>query len=98
MDSIIQSDRTICYICEQNNRVEPLDCHHIFGGGNRQLSEKYGLKVYLHHSKCHIFGDMSAHQNGEIAQKLHEIGQIKAMEQYGWSEDDFRKIFGKSYI
>lgn len=98
MDSIIQTDKTVCYICEQNNRVEPLDCHHIFGGANRKLSEKYGLKVYLHHYKCHIFGDMSVHQNGETARKLYEIGQKKAMEYYGWTKEDFRKIFGENYI
>lgn len=98
MKSIIQSDKTKCFICEQNSSVEPLDEHHIFGGANRQLSEKYGLKVYLHHSKCHIFGNMSAHQNKEVSQKLHEIGQRAAMKHYNWTVEDFVKIFRKNYI
>ena len=98
MKSILQSDNTHCFLCGMNYTVEPLDCHHIFGGANRKKSEQYGLKVYLHHRKCHIFGNNSVHQNGAISNKLKAIAQCKAMDYYGWDVDTFRSIFGKSYL
>lgn len=98
MKSIIQEDRTFCFLCGMNANLEPLDEHHIYGGSNRKNSEKYGLKVYLHHCKCHIFGKESVHQNGEINRALKAQVQRIAMQHYKWSVDDFRKIFGKSYI
>ena len=81
-----------------NAIIEPLDCHHVFGGANRKNSEKYGLKVYLHHRKCHIFGKNSVHQNNELNNKLKAIAQRKAMEYYDWDVDTFRSIFGKNYL
>lgn len=99
MESIIQEDKTRCYLCGMSAYFEPLDCHHVFGGDpNRKLSEKYGLKVYLHHSKCHIFHKTAVHQNAEINNALKAKVQKIAMEHYGWTVDDFRNIFGKSYI
>lgn len=96
--SILQSDNTYCLLCGMNANVEPLDCHHVFGGANRKKSEQYGLKVYLHHSKCHIFGKNSVHQNNAINNKLKAIAQRRAMEYYGWDVDTFRSIFGKNYL
>nr|DAS89064.1 MAG TPA: hypothetical protein [Caudoviricetes sp.] len=98
MKSIMQQDKSHCYICEMSECGDHLDKHHIFGGALRGMSEIYGLTVYLHHNKCHIFGEYSAHQNYYIRVKLQEIAQIKAMEVYGWSENEFRKIFDCSYI
>lgn len=95
MKSIIQTDREHCYICGRNSAFEPLDEHHVYAGANRKLSEKYGLKVYLHHLTCHLNG---VHKDGELATKLKADVQKKAMEKYGWSVDDFIAIFGKSYI
>ena len=67
----------------------------VFGGANRKLSEKYGLKVYLHHSTCHLYG---VHQNAELNREIKANVQKIAMEHYGWSVDEFRRIFGKNYI
>lgn len=97
-ESIMQDDKTHCYICGMNAFSEPLDCHHCFGGSNRNNSEKYGLKVYIHHNKCHIFGKNSVHQNAEVSNALKAKAQQIAMEYYGWTVEDFRRIFGKSYI
>lgn len=97
-NSILQEDKTHCFLCGQNPCGDPLDKHHIFGGANRNKSEKYGLFVFIHHNKCHIFGKNSAHQNGEVNRKLKAEAQIKAMEHYGWTVDEFRAIFGKSYL
>lgn len=97
--SIIQQDKTHCYICGKNAKADyhGLDEHHCYGGAYRKLSEKYGLKVYICHSECHIFGKNSVHQNTEIDNALKARVQQIAMKHYGWSIDDFRKIFGKNY-
>lgn len=98
--SIIQTDRERCYICGGYALYnDPLDEHHVFNGNpNRALSEKYGLKVYIHHNRCHIFGKQSVHQNADVDNALKAKVQQLAMEHYGWTVDDFRHIFGKSYI
>ena len=95
--SIIQEDKTHCFICGMNRSLEPLDEHHVFGGANRAKSEKYGLKVYLHHNKCHIFGENSVHTNAKVDRAVKKIVQERAMEVYGWTVDEFREIFGKNY-
>ncbi|MBQ9168880.1 MAG: hypothetical protein IJX67_10820 [Oscillospiraceae bacterium] len=87
-----------CWLCGATGQKEPLDRHHIYGGSNRKKSEKYGLVVDLCHHSCHIFGPKAAHQNAETMQRLHEYGQRKAMEEQGWTIDDFRAVFGKNYI
>ena len=97
-ESIIQKDRTHCFICGMNTNLEPLDCHHVFGASNRKKSEKYGLKVYIHHNKCHIFGENSVHRNAKVNQALQSFVQKKAMRHYGWTIEQFREIFGKNYI
>ena len=97
-DSIIQTDREHCFLCGMNASLEALDCHHVYGGSNRKKSEKYGLKVYIHHNKCHIFGPDSVHKNAKVNNAVKSVVQKRAMEYYGWSVDDFIRIFGKSYL
>ena len=97
-ESIIQKDKTKCFICKQNPCGDPLDKHHVFFGPMRSKSERYGLTVYIHHSKCHIFGENAVHVNAEINRALQAFAQKKAMKHYGWSVDDFRKEFYKNYL
>lgn len=87
-----------CWLCGRNGAADPLDEHHIFGGAYRAKSEKLGLTVYLCHHDCHIFGPDAAHRNAETMRELHEYGQRLAMERFGWTEDEFRAEFGKSYL
>ena len=87
-----------CWLCGRNGRSDPLDRHHIFGGPNRKLSEKYGLVVYLCHDRCHLNGEYAAHKNKETADLLHRCGQRKAMYENGWTKEDFIRVFGKNYI
>lgn len=87
-----------CWLCGESGHRDPLDRHHIFGGSNRKKSEKYGLVVDLCHNKCHIFGKEAVHQNAATMQKLHEYGQRMAMDEQGWTVEEFRRVFGKSYI
>ena len=87
-----------CWLCGANGNYDPLDKHHIFGGANRKKSERYGLFVYLCHNRCHIFGKNSAHQNKDTRLKLHQYGQKKAMEENGWTTEDFIREFGRNYL
>lgn len=98
MKSILQKDRERCFLCGRYGGYDPLDEHHVLYGPYRKASEKYGLKVYLHHDSCHIFGKNAVHKNAEIDRKLKAYAQKKAMEKHGWTVDDFRAIFGKNYI
>lgn len=98
MESILQKDKTKCFICKQNPCGDPLDKHHVFGGALRSKSERYGLFVYIHHNKCHIFGEKAVHKNAEVNRQLQSFAQKKAMKHYGWSVDYFRAKFYKNYI
>ena len=98
MKSIIQEDQSHCFLCGMNKNLEPLDEHHVFFGRNRKNSEKYGLKVYIHHNKCHIFGKDSVHQNAKVDKALKAMVQKRAMQYYGWTIEKFIEIFGKSYL
>ena len=97
-DTIMQRTQRRCWLCGHNGSSDPLDTHHIFGASNRKKSERYGLTVDLCHNSCHIFGRNAVHQNPATMQELHEYGQRKAMEENGWTVEDFRRVFGKSYI
>lgn len=73
--------------------------HHIFGGNsNRNHSETEGLKVYL----CvehHMTGKDAVHNAKncqEIQERLHKIGQQEFEKTH--TREEFRKIFGRSYL
>lgn len=97
MKSILQKDKK-CYMCGATGSCDPLDSHHVFGGPNRKLSEKYGLKVWLCHYKCHEYGSLAVHRNAEMNKRIKRLAQEAAMEKYGWTTDDFIRIFGKNYL
>lgn len=54
--------------------------------------------VYLCHRRCHIFAPSAVHQSAGQMQRLKRYGQLKAMEEQHWTEEDFRQEFGKSYL
>lgn len=87
-----------CLICGRNGSADPLDQHHIFGGAYRKKSEKYGLVVDLCHHDCHIFGPDAVHKNADTMLNMKRYGQLKAMHEQNWTEDEFRAEFGKSYL
>lgn len=87
-----------CWLCGANGGFDPLDRHHIFGGSRRSKSEQYGLVVDLCHMSCHIFGPEAVHRNKDTMQELHRYGQLKAMEEQGWTVEDFVREFGKNYL
>lgn len=87
-----------CFLCGKNGAVDRLERHHIFGGPNRQLSEKYGLVVYLCGESCHRNGKKSAHRNKDTMRMLHKYGQLKAMGENNMTAEQFRDIFGRNYL
>lgn len=87
-----------CFLCGRNDSGDPLERHHIFGGANRKKSEKYGFVVYLCGNRCHRNGRGAVHKNGDQMRRLRRYGQLKAMEEQRWTEADFRREFGKSYL
>lgn len=95
MKSIIpDGEYPVCYL---SGRSDNLEIHHVFEGNpGRKLSERYGLKVWLT-QEMHT-GENGVHQNRKLSDRLKAEIQQKAMEYYGWSIEQFRHIFGKSYI
>lgn len=88
MESIIQSERE-CWFC---GAITNLECHHmIHGTSNRKNAEKYGLKLYLcqrHHAEVH--------NDKKLDLVLITMAQKKFEETH--TRDEFRSIFGKSWL
>ena len=88
----------VCRLCGRNGNGDPLDKHHVFGGANRKLSEKYGAVVYLCHNRCHENGPEAVHRNAESKRRLQAETQERLMEENGWTVEDFRGVFGRNYL
>lgn len=100
MKSIIQTNHDYCFLCNllegDGSRRNGLEEHHvIYGRANKQLSEKYGLKIYICHQH-HTEGPKAVHNNKEIRRMTEAIAQKKFNEVF--TEEDFTKIFGKNYL
>ena len=65
MKSIINTKKGECFLC---GRITHTEEHHIFGGQNRKLSEKYGLKIQAC-PLCHR-GDDGVHGHTEKSKDL----------------------------
>lgn len=94
------SDRE-CFICGRNGTQDPkgLEEHHIFNGaGLRKKCEKYGLTVWLCGWEHHNGGENSVHMNQDVDRRIKQYGQRKAMEENGWTVQDFIFEFGKNYL
>lgn len=101
MKSILhdKEDRT-CFLCmilekDYSEKAVLHEHHCIFGTAGRKMSEKYGLKVYLC-VRHHETGKESVHQNAENANLLKAAAEITFIKRY--SEQQFRQVFGRSYL
>lgn len=95
--SIMQEDYSVCYLCGRNGYGDHLEEHHIFyGKGNRDNSEKYGLKVRVCASRCHREGPNSIHKNKLVRKMLEREAQMKFEETH--TREEFIQIFGKNYL
>ena len=70
-----------------------------FGSANRKKSIQYGIVVFIL-PEDHNMSVYGVHNflGKEFNDLLKAEGQRTAMAYYGWSEDEFRKVFGRSYI
>ena len=92
--SIMQKERE-CYIC---GRVTDLEKHHVLGGflsNNRNLSETYGLWVYVC-KKHHTDPKEGVQYNKELNLKLKQEAQRAFQKFYGRSM--WMRLFKKNYI
>lgn len=89
--SIIQ-DKKECFICGCSQE-ELLSEHHIIEGhGRRDLSEKFGLKIWICYH-CHSL----IHDDNENELELKQLAQRTFEEKIG-SREEWIKYFWKSYL
>lgn len=98
MSKVIMQENKVCFLCGRNGFHDPLERHHIYGGAYRNKSEKYGMVVLLCGSRCHRNGENAAHKSKAVKDYLRAQGQRAAMEQLGWTKEEFIREFGRSYI
>jgi hypothetical protein len=91
MKSILQTNKE-CFLCGTTYNLHE---HHIFfGSANRKQSERQGLKCFLCY-ECHE-GTKGVHHNRELDLELKKVAQQKFEETH--TREEFRQIFGKSYL
>lgn len=94
LKSVFTDDMEHCYY---TGLPEP-HIHHIFYGSRRKLSEQYGfvipLAMYLH-----VCGKDSVHENPNrgLDLQLKQKAQ-RYFEEHIGDRDEFRTVFGKSYL
>lgn len=82
--------------CFVTGRTYELDVHHIFHGPYRSKSDELGCWVYLSH-EVHMALHDHREPYADLDAYLKQTCQ-QAMEDAGWSREDFIKTFGRSYI
>lgn len=104
---MITNYESICVIC---GRPAEAIHHLIEGNGRRELSDKYKLTAPLC-ANCHNISKDSVHLNPKMKAMSNIIGQLEferrwLIEKYQLpfedlsddAREEFRKIFGKSYL
>ena len=93
MRSIVSNDLK-CWVCGDTRN---LHLHHVYyGSANRKQSTKYGCVVYL----CPAHHNMSkegVHFNHDLDLFLKKHTQRQWELKYG-DREEFRKVFGRSYL
>lgn len=87
MKSIIDNEK-VCLLCGDNRNIEK---HHIYGAGNRGISERNGFWVYLCH-RCH----MSLHDHREEDLMLKTMCQKQYEKKH--TRKEFMKLIGRNYL
>lgn len=80
-----------CFLCGSCQNIQ---MHHVFGGSRRKLSTKHGMVVPLCMA-CHT-GPAGVHNNNLLNLVLKRLKQKEFEKTH--SREEFRRIFGKSYI
>lgn len=90
--SVFTDDMDHCYF----TGTAPVERHHIFGGSRKKASEKYGFVIPLR-PDLHPNGVHAGSNSKKIDVKLKQMAQEYFEQNYG-TREDFRRIFGKSYL
>lgn len=90
--SILKND-PVCFVCGNPYSVQK---HHIYGGGNRSVSEENGFWVYLcprHHTRTiySVHGDPDHRLDKELKDMCQSIYERDH------TREDFIKLIGRSY-
>lgn len=90
--SVLTDDLEHCYICGSYE----VAIHHVFGGSNRKLSEKYGFLLPLH-PRWHNMSNDGVHFNRALDLKFKQQAQTY-YEQHIGTRAEFIIEFGKSWL
>lgn len=90
--SILKND-PVCFVCGNPYSVQK---HHIYGGGNRSVSEDNGFWVYLcprHHTRTiySVHGDPDHRLDKELKAMCQSIYEREH------TREDFIRLIGRSY-
>ncbi len=92
MKSIIVERTDRCVICGSPY----VEIHHaIHGTANRKVADKYGLTIPLCHE--HHLGALGPHLNRTVDLTYIKAAQ-RAFESKVGTREEFRKLFGKSWL
>lgn len=88
------SNEPCCLICGTTRNLHK---HHLCSGyGRRELSERYGLWVYLC-ADHHNMSPYGVHNDKAFDLTLRKMGQQAWEQSYG-TREEFIKIFGRSWL
>ena len=71
--------------------------HEVFGASNRNKSIEDGLVIFLK-PEDHNMSEHGIHANREFDLYAKKKAQLRWMEFYGKTEENFRKRYGKSWL
>ena len=91
MNSILQPEKE-CFI---THRTWGLHKHHIFGGPNRQISEKNGFFIWLI-PQLHNMSDEGIHFNKEFDLRVKRLCQAEYEKTH--TRDEFMALIGRNYL
>jgi hypothetical protein len=81
----------------KTERFEGSHRHEVFGAYNRQKSIEDGLVIFLR-PEDHNMSERGIHANIEFDLYAKRKAQLRWMEYYGKTTEDFIKRYGKNYL
>lgn len=93
--SVVQVRGSECFRCGYEGDTAR---HEIFyGEGRREKSKRLGLWVHLC-PRCHQHGKNAVHRDRSADLALKQVGQVEAMDAFGWTTEKFIEEFGMNYL
>lgn len=93
LTSVFTDDMDVCIFTGSTN----VERHHIFGGSNRKMSERYKFVVPLRYDLHPNGARADRRYSKQIDTHLKQMAQEYFENHYG-SREDFMKIFGRNYL